>query len=128
MDLMCRHFFREPQNTFLLHFAQLVRSCWRDARAPQESLLQYHSRMLHLQREAAAYYDNTVTALPELTARLLFVAGLPTEIQSIVTTQKAIRWDDPDLDGQSLEKLYDMIFTEYELREKRCESLTPQQR
>ena len=128
MDLMCRHFFREPMNTFLLHFAQLVRSCWRDARAPQESLLQYHSRMLHHQREAAAYYDNTVTVLPELTARLLFVAGLPTEIQSIVTTQKAIRWDDPDLDGQSLEQLYDMIFTEYELREKRCESLTPQQR
>ena len=42
------------------------------------------------------------------------------------TTQKIIVWDDPALDAGSIQSLYEMVFTEYELREKRRESLTPQ--
>jgi hypothetical protein len=40
--------------------------------------------------------------------------------------KKAICWDDPALEPSEIQQLYEMIFAEYELREKRGESLTPQ--
>ena len=63
MDLMCRHFYVDPSNAYLLNISQLVRTCWRDERAPRESLLHYHQRMQQHQREAAAYYDHVVAPL-----------------------------------------------------------------
>ena len=41
-------------------------------------------------------------------------------------TQKIIVWDDPTLDDDTIRSLYEMMFSEYELRTKRHESLTPQ--
>ena len=35
-------FVKDIQNDFLLHLSQLVRTCWRDERAPQETVQQYH--------------------------------------------------------------------------------------
>jgi hypothetical protein len=110
MDLMCMHFYQEDENAFLLCFSQLVRTCWRDERSPQESLKQYQHRMNHLMREASAYYNNAVAPVPELTFRLLFIAGLPAEVQSIVTTQKAVCWDNPELKPSEIQQLYEMIF------------------
>jgi hypothetical protein len=90
MDLMCRHFYKEDQNLFLLNIMQLVRISWRDERAPSESLSQFYQRFQQHLREASAHYGGTITPLPEITARLLFVSGLPQEVQSLITTQKII--------------------------------------
>lgn len=107
---MFRNVFKDTQNDFLLHLSQIARTCWRDERAPKESAMQYFQRFQHHRRAASAHYQYTVAPLPELSMRLLFIAGLPMEVQTMITTQKIIVYDDPELDSESIQELYEMSF------------------
>ena len=64
----------------------------------------------------------------EYTARMLFISALPTEIQSLITTQDVIVYDDPHLSPAAIAQLYDLIHKEFDLRSERGESLTPQRK
>jgi hypothetical protein len=59
-QLMYRSFVFDDENEFVLNFMQLVRSHWRDPRAPSENLREYHQRFSQHLRMASSYYDNMV--------------------------------------------------------------------
>eukprot|EP01043_Picozoa_sp_COSAG02_P022465 COSAG02_NODE_1168_length_14134_cov_19.590310_14_plen_155_part_00 len=88
MDLLYTSFVHEEENKFLLNLMQVVRICWRDPLAPTENLKEFFQRFqMHL-REARAHYgaeDASLRVFPEFTARMLFIAALPAEVQSLWT-------------------------------------------
>ena len=132
MDALYNAFVHEEENKFLLNLMQVVRISWRDASAPDENLREFHMRFqMHLREAQSHYASDTVgmkplEVLPELSARLLFVAGLPMEVQSMITSQQSIAWADPALSEYGQQQMYEAIFNEYELRRRRGEKLTPQ--
>jgi hypothetical protein len=136
--LMYRSFPKEDTNLYMLELMRFVRVHWRDANAPDENLREFMQRFMAHMTAAKAYYHESAQApctscgrphvefMTELSTRMLFVAALPVEIQTYITTQRVVRYDDPALTPAQLDQLYAMCNDEYDLREKRGEKLTKQ--
>eukprot|EP01043_Picozoa_sp_COSAG02_P045379 COSAG02_NODE_4140_length_5724_cov_12.520889_5_plen_174_part_00 len=91
-----------------------------DTVAPKENLRQYGQRLVQHIQAAEARYNGAVQLFPEFTRRCMYIAGLPTEIQAYVTTQKFVPWDDPHLDVSEVQQLYQLAEEEFNLPLLRC--------
>lgn len=128
MGLLYITFPMKETNLFLLNLLQVVRIHWRDSTAPTENLRQFQQRFEQHQLVAGTHVGNQAQMFSEYTARMFFISALPTEIQSLITTQDVIAYDDPHLSPAAIAQLYDLIHKEFDLRSERGESLTPQRK
>ena len=115
--LMHHSFPVDPVNEYLLNFMRLVRTYWRDPTSPSENSREYVQRLDSIRDDAEAQYAGLMDVqcyvcnvtpfevVTELTMRMIIIAGLPTEVQAYISTQRVVRWDEPRLGDADICKL-----------------------
>ena len=89
---LLKAFPEQPTFDYLLKLRQFTMSYWRDSRGgSQETLPAFHQRLIDLDRDAQADLKD-VPLFTALQLRLIYVAGLPTELQAYVVADPKQTW------------------------------------